>query len=456
MKKLIFSIIVAGSLSSSLSAQTQNEARAQSLYFSAVEELDQNNYKAVFAKLAEINKLLGGSNPRLSYLAAKAYYAQHDYAATQAACKDYFSSNPLHDMGYDEMKQMAEVAASELEAAMRRQREDAEARKSAEAERVKHEQEEAAAFAKRMKESADRRAQDAELQKLRDEREASAYKAAQAANTKSAYLDFIYKFPSGKLVSEAKAEMQRKWPSPTRTLKNNKYGYVDKSGKLVVKAVYDNASEYSEGLARVGKGNRYGFINEEGKVVVPLNYVAASNFAYGYAVVKPDVNTAFFIDKGGNVLGNTSYKDAKSFSEGLAAVQDQYYMYGFINASGTLVIDHQFNEVSWFKEGIAAVGKSDGGHMKYGYVDNKGTMLTGFEFQEAKDFQNGVGRVKKDGKYGLVDKFGNPITTYEYDYISDFGSDGLAVAKKAGFEVLLDVEGRPWARVNGKLIKIKL
>ncbi|MCQ2218840.1 MAG: WG repeat-containing protein [Paludibacteraceae bacterium] len=456
MKKLIFSMIVAGAMSSTLSAQTQNEARAQSLYFSAVDELDQNNYKAVLAKVAEISKLLGGTNPRLCYLAAKAQYAQHDYAATQAACKNYFASNPLQDPGYAEMKEMAEVAASELEAVARRQREDAEARRNAEAEKVRQEQEEAAAFAKRMQESADRRAQDAELQKLRDEREASEYKAAQTANTKSAYQDFIYKFPSGKLAAEAKAEMLRKWPSPTRTLKNNKYGYVDKSGKMVIKAAYDNASEFSEGLARVGKGNRYGFINEEGKVVIPLNYVAASNFAYGYAIVKPDVNTAFFINKNGDVLGNTSYKDAKSFSEGLAAVQDQYYMYGFVDTKGNVVIDYQFNEVSWFKEGIAAVGKSEGGKMKYGYVDKEGTMLTGFEFQEAKDFQNGVGRVKKDGKYGLVDKFGNPITTYEYDYISDFGNDGLAIAKKAGFEVLLDVEGRPWARVNGKLIKIKL
>lgn len=456
MKKLIFSMIVAGAMSSSLSAQTQNAARAQSLYFSAVDELDQNNYKAVLAKVAEISKILGGSNPRLSYLVAKAQYAQQNFVATQAACKDYFASNPLQDPGYLEMKEMAEVAASELDAIARRQREEVEARRSAEAERAKQEQEAAAAFEKRMKESAVLRAQDAELQKVRDEREASAFKAAQTTNTKAAYQDFIYKFPAGKLVAEAKAEMQRKWPSPTRMLKNNKYGYVDKSGKMVIKAAYENASEFSEGLARVGKGNRYGYINEEGKVVIPLNYVAASNFSYGYATVKPNVNEAFFINKNGDVLGGTTYKDAKSFSEGLAAVQDQYYMYGFVNTSGNVVIDYQFNEVSWFREGIAVVGKSEGGKMKYGYVDAKGTMLTGFEFQEAKDFENGVGRVKKNGKYGLVDKFGNPITNYEYDYISDFGNDNLAVAKKGGFEVILDVEGRPWARVNGKLIKIKL
>lgn len=456
MKKFILSMIAAGAMTSSLSAQTQNEARAQSLYFTAVDELGQNNYKAVLAKAAEISKLLGGTNPRLSYLVAKAQYAQKDYAATQAACKNYFASNPLQDPGYLEMKEISEVAASELETAARHRREEVEARRTAEAEKEKQEQEATAAFEKRMKESADLRAKDAELQKLRDEREATSFKAAQSANTKDAYLNFIYEFPSGKLVAEAKTEMLRKWPSPTRMLKNNKYGYIDKSGKMVIKASYDNASEFSEGMARVGKDNRYGFINEEGKVVIPLEYVAASNFAYGFASVKPNANEAFFINKNGDVMGGTTYKDAKSFSEGLAAVQDQYYMYGFVNTSGNLVIDHQFNEVSWFKEGIAAVGKSEGGKMKYGYVDAKGKMLTGFEFQEAKDFQNGVGRVKKEGKFGLVDKFGNPITNYEYDYISDFSHDGLAVAKKAGFEVLLDVEGRPWARVNGKLIKIKL
>jgi hypothetical protein len=94
--------------------------------------------------------------------------------------------------------------------------------------------------------------------------------------------------------------------------------------------------------------------------------------------------------------------------------------------------------------------------MKYAYINKFGELLTGFDFEEAKDFQDGVGRIKMNGKFGLIDKFGSPITCCEYDYISEFEENGLAIAKKNEFNVLLDKEGRPWARVNGKLVKINL
>lgn len=456
MKRIIFLLIAVSLTIFSLSAQTFNDSKAKSLYFKAAEDYEINDYKGALAKIAEAEKILGGTNARLSYLTAKSQYKLSNFAAAQDACKKYFASTPKKDAGYDEMQKMSEAITARIQAEAQQRAAEAEARRDAEAERMRKEQEEAHALELQMQLAAERRALDAEMQAVLDAETARIFKEVQAKNTPEAYQEFIYQYSYGKLTEQAKSEMQKKWPAPVRTLKNNKYGFIDKQGKMVVKASYDYASEFSEGLARVGKGGKYGFVNDKGKVVIPIQYVAASNFNYGLAVVKTADNKSFFVDKTGKALNENVYQDAKSFSEGLAAVQNQYYKYGFINPAGELVIPYEYSVVSWFKDGIAAVGISEGGKTLYAYIDQTGDQLTEFEFEEAKDFQNGVGRVKKGGKYGLVDKFGSPITCCEFDYISEFAEDGLALAKKGNFDVYLDKEGRPWAKVNNKLVKINL
>ncbi|MDR1729136.1 MAG: WG repeat-containing protein [Prevotellaceae bacterium] len=450
MKKLIFLLISAGLSGSILMAQSTEDSYIKSLYYEATEDFNMNNYKGALTKIVELEKRLGKTNARLSYLAAKSQYGLSDMTAAQEACKKYFASNPTKDAGYNEITEMSEMISAQMQAEAQRQAEEVAARRAAEAEKAQ-----TIALQKRLAE--ERRANDAENQKLRDAEESAAFKAAQKTNTQEAYQQFIYRYPSGKFTATAKSEMQKKWTPPMRVLKNNKYGYM-KDGKMVIKASYDYASEFSEGLARVSKNGKYGFVNEKGKVVVPIKYVTASNFNYGLAVVKTTDNQTFFIDKTGKPFNENIYQDAKSFSEGVAAVQDQYFNYGFIDTKGELVIPNEYTVVSWFREGIAAVGKSENGKTLFTYIDKDGDKLTeGFEFEEAKDFQNGVGRVRKNGKFGLIDKFGSPITLYEFDYISEFSEDdGLALAKKDGYDIYLDKEGRLFAKVGEKLISINL
>ena len=450
MKKLIFLFISAGLSGSVLMAQSSDESYIKSVYYEATQDFDMTNYKGALKKISDVEKLLGNkTNARLSYLAAKSQFRLSDMEAAQAACKKYFLSNPTKDAGYSEMEDLSEIIRLKMQAEAQRQAEEVAAKRAAE-------EEKAHALAEQRQFAEERRALDAENQKLLDAEEAAHFAETQKTNTQEAYQNFIYKYPSGKLTARAKSEMQKKWAAPVRVLKNNKYGYM-KDGKMVVKATYDYASEFSEGLARVGKNGKYGFVNEKGKIVVPIKYTAASNFNYGLAVVKTADSQSFFIDKTGKPFNENTYQDAKSFSEGLAAVQDQYFKYGFVDAQGEMIIPHEYSVVSWFREGIAAVGRSEGGKTLYTYIRKDGNKLTDFEFEEAKDFQGGVGRVRKDGKFGLIDKFGSPITAYEFDYIYEFNEEeGLALAKKNGFDIYLDKEGRLFAKVSGKLVAVNL
>lgn len=41
----------------------------------------------------------------------------------------------------------------------------------------------------------------------------------------------------------------------------NKYGYIDKTGKIVINYQFDGAGRFSEGLARVKIDNKWGYID---------------------------------------------------------------------------------------------------------------------------------------------------------------------------------------------------
>ena len=59
---------------------------------------------------------------------------------------------------------------------------------------------------------------------------------------------------------------------------NGKYGYVNDKGVEVVLPKFDHAGMFSDGLSVVKLGGKYGFIDKTGKLVVPAIYDRADNF----------------------------------------------------------------------------------------------------------------------------------------------------------------------------------
>ena len=123
--------------------------------------------------------------------------------------------------------------------------------------------------------------------------------------------------------------------------KNNKYGFVNTSGKTVIPFNYDSAESFSEGLAVVSKG-KYGFIDKTGKTVVPLNYDYANSFSEGLATVKKNGKWGA-INKQGKVVVPLKFEGVLSdFSNGLASVIRKDNTFGFINTKGELVIPYKY------------------------------------------------------------------------------------------------------------------
>ena len=114
---------------------------------------------------------------------------------------------------------------------------------------------------------------------------------------------------------------------------------------------------FSEGLIAVrGKNNRWGFIDKKGKLQIPLRWMDARSFHEGYAAVKGLNGRYGFVDYRGNLICKLKWASVGDFHEGMAYVYDDNLdKFGFINNRGELQIPCKFDSGDDFYEGVAYV-----------------------------------------------------------------------------------------------------
>lgn len=149
-----------------------------------------------------------------------------------------------------------------------------------------------------------------------------------------------------------------------------KVGYINDHGEVMIPFIYDAASIFSDGLARVLMNGNYGYINTSGQMVIPCIYPFAADFHGNLARVEQNGKYGF-IDRQGNTAIGFNYLDAGDFYDGLAPVKTEQGLYGFINAQGSFVIQPTFIKAESFKNGEAIVctGK------QFVFINTQGKVL---------------------------------------------------------------------------------
>ena len=99
--------------------------------------------------------------------------------------------------------------------------------------------------------------------------------------------------------------------------RNDKWGYIDRKGIVVINPQFECADPFSEGLAAVtikdGNVYKYGYIDITGKfVIAPQFTYHAGGFSHGFALV------AYYNDD---------------------ATEGHYYSYKYLNKNGVVVSD---------------------------------------------------------------------------------------------------------------------
>lgn len=192
------------------------------------------------------------------------------------------------------------------------------------------------------------------------------------------------------------------------------FGFLDKTLKFVIAPAYEDAGNFSGGLAAAKKNGKWGFIDKSGKWAIQPQFPYAHWFSDGLAMVckNEDANCGFVDRRGQMVISSghlekmldvkTVYYDSGGFSEGLIEFYAEGKGAGFVDKTGNVVIspDIKFKGGTvmgaGFHEGLAGMGvvtgvdENGGEIVKYGYMDRQGAFVIPPQFYTAGAFKNGL------------------------------------------------------------------
>jgi hypothetical protein len=226
----------------------------------------------------------------------------------------------------------------------------------------------------------------------------------------------------------------------TRADKNEsdvKCGFMDESGRIVIKPQFDKADQFHDGMARfwVYEGNdsdsreKVGFIDKEGRVVVEPVFDNAYWFSEGLANVALVNGQRAYIDKTGKVVSNPDYDYTFAwFSEGLAPAK-KGDKWGYVSKEFVFVIEPKFDYVAQaFSDGLAHV-RVDG---KFGFIDVTGRMVIPPQFENPANFSEGMAAIQVGQKYGYIDRAGKLVIEPVFTEVRPFKGGLAAVTRDDG------------------------
>ncbi|MDD5358838.1 MAG: WG repeat-containing protein [Sulfurovaceae bacterium] len=240
--------------------------------------------------------------------------------------------------------------------------------------------------------------------------------------------------------------------------KNEKWGYIDASGKVIIKPKFDEVEHFDKyGMALVKHGNGWRYINKTGDFAIKESFESAVDFYNDELAPVKKNNLWGYINRQGEMIIEPKFDDANAFNldSGLTRVIKNGKL-GYIDKNGTMVISTKIESSDccdnnhFLTKYIASFEENN----KIGIMDNKGRIIIPAILSDAKvimykDIKLIIIRYSKDGKYAYLNEKGKMIIKPIYDYIanegnpylSPFSDEGIAMVRKNNLYGYIDING---------------
>ncbi len=207
----------------------------------------------------------------------------------------------------------------------------------------------------------------------------------------------------------------------TITDEQDRYGFADLTGRVVITPQFDAAEHFSEGLAcvRLTGGQRltdgeHGYIDRTGKVILRGYQWPIWGFEDGYAQVTLD-GRRVFIDREGHVSPGAYMSNGLAWVAETDADSEFTWWDHLIDRDGRQVgprwiLSDYVSRV--FDEGRQPVRDRQG---RCCYLDDSGAVIIEGPFTSAAPFRNGLGLVRIGSREGYIDRDGNEVYFWQYD-----------------------------------------
>ena len=229
---------------------------------------------------------------------------------------------------------------------------------------------------------------------------------------------------SGKMVIQPQYHSVSSFSERLAAVMNDdgKWGYVDIKGVLVIPFLFQSARKFSEGLAPVAVNKQFGYIDRQGSFVIKPRYAIAGRFSEELAAVRKGGKTDFmilgpaggtwtFIGKDGKKRLDLPKKTehARDFAEGLAVIEIDGHC-GYVSTSGVMAISPTFSSCGDFSEDLADVFNNG----KWQYIDKQGKVVLDVPYDGVRSFKNGLAAIEEGlsgpkQKFGYIDKHGKQV-----------------------------------------------
>ena len=181
--------------------------------------------------------------------------------------------------------------------------------------------------------------------------------------------------------------------------KKNKWGFIDKKGRLVIDAKYDTVYSFSNNIALVKHRGMFKYIKKsggeqyiEGITGQPLEFVngfAKIKLFNGYSYIGSDFKRIPY-----------TYREVSDFkSNGLAAVRLGDNSLSYINSTGKEKFKMNYDMIGDFSTNGLALVKKNG---KFGYINTEGKLVIDTLFTDATDFQYNHAYVATEDRFGFI------------------------------------------------------